>query len=156
MKQSLASFSLTKTPLQAIHFQICSKTLLICCSTKITLFFNWMVHLFILLTISVPVFMWISQVDGKKEKEKWHGPLVLLLLCLWTFFSGAISKTRCAAKEWIRWTNSKHRSVQQLQTLQQSCYSVSGKMWTIDETYTELQMALTANHFAYSNFSTSV
>jgi hypothetical protein len=51
--------------------------------------------------------------DRNREPNAWppHSPDLKAL----DFFFGAMSKTRCTAKEWIRWMNSKHESLQQLQ-----------------------------------------
>jgi hypothetical protein len=129
MKRSLARFSLTKTSLQEIHLQTSWKTLLICCSTKTILFFNWIVHLLILPTLSIPVCMWISQVNGEKREgpmvQPPHPPDLMPL----DFLLGAIYKTRCTAKKWIRRMNSKHGLVQQLQMLQQSHSVMLQHIW---------------------------
>jgi hypothetical protein len=64
----------------------------------------------------------------------------LMPLDLDFLFFGAMWKTRCTAKEWIRWMRSKYWSLQQFKMLQRTCYSACGKTWTIDEMYAELQI----------------
>jgi hypothetical protein len=97
--------------------------------------------------------MQISQVDGKKERKGpmvWppHPPdLTPLDFLLQGYIEDQVYSQRVNMLE--------DGFMQQFHILQQSRYSASGKIWTIDGTYTELQMALTVNHFAY-NFSSCV
>jgi hypothetical protein len=68
-------------------------------------------------------------VDWKKREV--HGTLVLMILCLWTFIFEATWKVRCTVTEWIFWMSSSYGSLQQLQMLQRTCYSVSGSRWDV-------------------------
>jgi hypothetical protein len=77
-------------------------------------FINWTVHLFILLTLSL-FGREFSRLMVRKRRTDRVAPLVLLILRLLTFVFGAVQKTRCTAKEWMCWMNSKHGSMQQLQ-----------------------------------------
>jgi hypothetical protein len=73
--------------------------------------------------------------SGRGGRIAW--PLILLMWSLWPFFGG----------------NSKYRSLQQLQMVQSTHCSASGKRWTIGIMYAELQMALTVKCFAPKSFS---
>jgi hypothetical protein len=75
----------------------------------------------------------------------WYYAFELFPVGLW--------KKRCTAKEWTCWVNLKHRSLQQLQMLQRTYYSSSGKRYTIGG---EIQMVLTVKCFAHNNFSAYV
>lgn len=88
------------------------------------------------------------------SKDQLCGQLVLLLLCLCTLFFGATVITQCTAKWWVHWMISKHGSLQQLQMLQRTSYSESGKRWTTGGIYAELEMVLTVKHSASNNNST--
>jgi hypothetical protein len=114
---------------------------------------NWMMHLLILFTLSVTVWAWISQVYGQEEEDKLRGPLVLLKFRPWTLSFGAMWKTRCRAKKWMRWMNSNHGSLQQMRMLQRICYITSDKRWSTGGMYAELHVALIGNCFALNNFS---
>jgi hypothetical protein len=76
----------------------CWKIMLFCTSTTtiVIVFFYWTVHLFILLTLPMTVWMWISQ-----ERDQLHGPLILLILHLQNFFLLGCVEDRYTVKEYI-------------------------------------------------------
>lgn len=109
------------------------------------LFVSWTtVHPFISLTF--------SQVDGWEEEDQLCSPLVLLIVHFCTFFLEAVWKTRCTARVWICWMNSKHGSMQQLQVFK--AYVTACQEVTIGGMYAQLQMVFTVKCFKPSNFST--
>jgi hypothetical protein len=67
------------------------------------------------------------------------------------FFFGAMWKTRCTAVS--EYTDG---SLQQLQILQRTCYSLSGERWTTGGMYTGQLMVLRLKCFAPVNFSMHV
>lgn len=85
------------------------------------------------------------------SKNQLCGHLVLLFLSLWRLFFGATWTTQCTAKWWVNWMISKYGSLQQLQILQRTCYSESGKRWTKGGMHAELEMVLTVKHAASNN-----
>jgi hypothetical protein len=89
-------------------------------------------------------------------RDQLHILLVLMILRLRTFSCGILWKTRCTAKEWIHWMNSKSGSLQHSAVLQRTCYSMSDRRWTVGEMYAKLKMALIMKCFIPNTFHLSV
>jgi hypothetical protein len=70
------------------------------CSSTIAwnLFFNWAVHLFILLALSVTLWTWTSNIDGQEEEDQLYGPLILLSLFFTFFLWDHVKDKMCSKK----------------------------------------------------------